>query len=402
MTSAMEDEGGLIYGLEFQCRALCALEADTERVRFAVATQSLKAQNQLHVLEMDEEARTVKKTVFGHATGEVWGLTASPTDADLMISVHGALDASGTSRRQEATLWSLSDQHEEAVSGIRELKPHCTLLSGQTSSGSEVEENAVADVSHVSFSPGQTSRIMVLAGDRLVAQDVGSGGAASIVACRRIDGKGLSQLTTGAWNPHQGSNVFAAVADDHVVRAFDVRHFNSGQGGNSDGPVWKVESPGHHTVRSLDFNPNRQYHLATAGDDGCVRVWDLRSPATPLLARSDHSHWVWSVKFNQFHDQLVLTASSDSKVALTCLASISSEPYGPLVDEDEDERGQQNEPAPILADGLIKMYEDHEESVYSCAWSSADPWTFASLSYDGRLVINQVPRAVKFKILNLL
>lgn len=33
--------------------------------------------------------------------------------------------------------------------------------------------------------------------------------------------------------------------------------------------------------------------------------------------------------------------------------------------------------------------------------SSADPWTFASLSYDGRLVVNQVPRAVKFKILNL-
>jgi hypothetical protein len=37
--------------------------------------------------------------------------------------------------------------------------------------------------------------------------------------------------------------------------------------------------------------------------------------------------------------------------------------------------------------------------VYSVEWSSADPWTFASLSYDGRLVINKVPRAEKYMIL---
>merc|ERR1712111_17571 len=54
-----------------------------------------------------------------------------------------------------------------------------------------------------------------------------------------------------------------------------------------------------------------------------------------------------------------------------------------------------------LKDGIIKTYDDHEDSVYAAEWSCADPWTFASLSYDGRLVINQVPRSVKFRILNL-
>ena len=33
------------------------------------------------------------------------------------------------------------------------------------------------------------------------------------------------------------------------------------------------------------------------------------------------------------------------------------------------------------------------------AWSAADPWTFASLSYDGRIAVNHVPSAVKYKIL---
>ncbi len=62
-------------------------------------------------------------------------------------------------------------------------------------------------------------------------------------------------------------------------------------------------------------------------------------------------------------------------------------------------------PAPVPcsrggdADGRAHVYDDHEDSVYGLAWSVADPWTFASLSYDGRGVVNKVPRNVKYKIL---
>ena len=70
---------------------------------------------------------------------------------------------------------------------------------------------------------------------------------------------------------------------------------------------------------------------------------------------------------------------------------------GHVVDEEEDEV----DGGSALEDGVIKTFEDHEESVYAAAWSAADPWTFASISYDGRMVVNQVPRDVKFKILNL-
>jgi WD40 repeat protein len=52
-----------------------------------------------------------------------------------------------------------------------------------------------------------------------------------------------------------------------------------------------------------------------------------------------------------------------------------------------------------LEDGVLATYNEHEDSVYSVEWSSADPWTFASLSYDGRLVISKVPRAEKYSIL---
>ena len=70
---------------------------------------------------------------------------------------------------------------------------------------------------------------------------------------------------------------------------------------------------------------------------------------------------------------------------------------GHVVDEEDEEA----DGGSALEDGVIKTFEDHEESVYAAAWSAADPWTFASISYDGRMVVNQVPRDVKFKILNL-
>ena len=50
-------------------------------------------------------------------------------------------------------------------------------------------------------------------------------------------------------------------------------------------------------------------------------------------------------------------------------------------------------------DHQIATYEEHEDSVYCVEWSVADPWVFASLSYDGRVVISPVPRAEKYRIL---
>lgn len=77
----------------------------------------------------------------------------------------------------------------------------------------------------------------------------------------------------------------------------------------------------------MDFNTNRQYILSTCGDDGYMKFWDIRNPSEALLSKAEHSHWVWNIRINRFHDQLVLTSSSDSRVILSSIASISSEPY---------------------------------------------------------------------------
>ena len=46
------------------------------------------------------------------------------------------------------------------------------------------------------------------------------------------------------------------------------------------------------------------------------------------------------MRYNHFHDQLLLSSSSDSRVILNNIVSLSSEPFGHLDEEDEDEGGQ--------------------------------------------------------------
>jgi WD40 repeat protein len=158
----------------------------------------------------------------------------------------------------------------------------------------------------------------------------------------------------------------------------------------------------------LDYNPNKPHQLATGGDDCAIKFWDLRNTNAPILEHSNlHSHWVYQVQYNRFHDQLVLSSGSDNSVALSSISSVSSLPIGSTT-EDHNEVGKSAPPSPspgfpptkpALEDGALLHYENHEDAVYSLAWSNSDPWTFCSASYDGRVLISVVPNPIKYKII---
>ncbi|CAH1992330.1 unnamed protein product [Acanthoscelides obtectus] len=57
----MDNENAVIYGLEFQARALAPQLGETEKIQFIIGTQSLKqTNNQIHLLEFNEEKSTIK------------------------------------------------------------------------------------------------------------------------------------------------------------------------------------------------------------------------------------------------------------------------------------------------------------------------------------------------------
>lgn len=81
-------------------------------------------------------------------------------------------------------------------------------------------------------------------------------------------------------------------------------------------------------VLDLAYNQSRLHTIATSGTDGAVRIWDVRKPDRTILTfDDDHSgHWITKVRYNQFHDQLLLTGSSSTFVSLYRACSVSTAP----------------------------------------------------------------------------
>ena len=137
---------------------------------------------------------------------------------------------------------------------------------------------------------------------------------------------------------------------------------------------------------------------------------------------------VTAAGYTRFHDQLLLSASTDGAVKLWRAASISSAPpaeyeldgalgttatatptassrstpLGRVSDFWGASRARSRTPlTPLLLRPSLHYYryDEHEQSVFGLVWSAADAWVFASLSLDGKCMISHVPPAEKYKIL---
>ncbi|XP_056282375.1 EARP-interacting protein homolog isoform X2 [Pseudoliparis swirei] len=259
-----------------------------------------------------------------------------------------------------------------------------------------LDDSAHSNAACVLWEPmGDGKRVISLADNHALLWDLQeSSTQATVSSSATLEGKGQLKFTSGKWSPHHNCNQLAT-ANDTAIRGWDLRTMSQ---------IYCIENAHGQLVRDLDFNPNRQYYLASCGDDCKVKFWDVRNVHEPVKTLEEHSHWVWSVRYNHSHDQLVLTASSDCRLILSNMVSISSEPFGHLVDDDEElsdgeDNNQEDKGQEPLQDSVVSTFEEHEDSVYAAEWSSADPWLFASVSYDGRLVINRVPRTLKYRIL---
>ncbi|CAE1304703.1 EIPR1 [Acanthosepion pharaonis] len=380
----MEDEAPVIYGLEFPARALTAQTAETENIRFLVGTQSLRAENQIHHIDFDDENNVINKNVFLHREGEIWYISASTMDKDVLATCYNKTVDSRT--EVQAAVWRLpsdfdNSMNEDHTNSHQPLQLLCPL-----------DFSDYGEIKCVLWHPtGEASTLLGLADNHILLWDLNVASAsAKIFSSTSLEVKGQPKMTSGKWNPHHKC-AQVATANDTAIRGWDIRTMQQ---------VYVIENAHGQLVRDLDFNPNKQYYLASCGDDCKVKFWDVRNPSTPTKTLTDHSHWVWSVRYNHFHDQLVLSSSSDSRVILNNVVSLSSEPFGHLVESEENSDSENNERVHEKpTDGVIATYEEHEDSVYQVDWSTADPWIFASLSYDGRLVINRVPRTEKYKIL---
>lgn len=361
----------LIYGINgFQTRSLVAQE-NAEEIRFFVGTQVLNQTNQIHLLELDDDGEKIKSKIFSHSAGEIWKLRSSPNDSLLATVYSNNLIMKTAIMKIPENIFNNPEENEllefENIEVIAEVESHQQEI--KTTEFHSTNNDLIAIVIE--------SKLLLL--NRTEAKT-------QVVA--EVNVKNSGKLAGGKWF---NANQFV-VMHENGLKSYDTRDTNN----------LAFEIPNAHIqpIRDLDVNSNKPFTLATVADDSALKIWDVRNNKAPIFSRRDHQHWIFSVSFNKFHDQLILTSGSDGSVMLTCAGSCSSETMDSKnaskeTNENEEIKGTHKKQ---LADGLLEKFEQHEDSVYCAEWS-VDPWIFCSVSWDGRVVIKKVPKKYKYQIL---
>uniref|UniRef100_A0A915Q1B5 F-box associated domain-containing protein n=1 Tax=Setaria digitata TaxID=48799 RepID=A0A915Q1B5_9BILA len=84
MTEALS----LMYGIDLPTRSIVGLPAEQERTLFLVGTLSLKQDNQVCLLEVDDDWLQITKRSFNHPAGEIWYLSSSPVDSGIISTCY--------------------------------------------------------------------------------------------------------------------------------------------------------------------------------------------------------------------------------------------------------------------------------------------------------------------------
>jgi len=95
----------------------------------------------------------------------------------------------------------------------------------------------------------------------------------------------------------------------------------------------------------------------------------------------------------------VQTAGTDHQVVLTRVTSTARDNGGGGGGGGNSGAAGAAAAASADEDAQLQVYTEHADSVHGAAWSAADPWVFATVSYDGKVCVNTVPRHEKYQIL---
>jgi EARP and GARP complex-interacting protein 1 len=443
---------------------------------FLLGSHSTTKANHLHLIRYHPELNELGlEASMLHSTGPVNAIASCPTDPSLVITAAATIADNGDDHSVQ--LWSLPPglmNRAESSIGDESYSDEGTNRRGTTTSH---QLQPVATLSRHLRDDHQVSPVVDVrwrSPSSMLADDFISSSAQSAGDVVTIDRQGtvhqwdLSHQASASlvrtvnirettsrftltpprvcWDPHSANGSMLAVTDGGgLVQILDWRVDTSVPTGTVSQFRAQQRSGG---VTDLDYNPNKPYVLATAGQDGLVKFWDLRrlDATRPLLVtRGGHSHWTTRVRYNPCHDQLVLSAGTDAVANLWRVSSISSAPMLVNTNNNSYKSGQkkhggstkssrqkssevsgENEPN---HDGIESKYpeghaeqddtsaassgdeddddapnvrvsrHEYSDAVYGICWSLVDEWTYVAASYDGKVTLHHVPSNEKYKIL---
>ncbi|GFZ10512.1 transducin/WD40 repeat-like superfamily protein [Actinidia rufa] len=326
---------GIGYGLKYQARCIADVKADTDHTSFIAGTLGLKEENEVHLIRFSSGGtELVCEGLFSHPN-EIWDLSSCPFDQRIFSTVFSSGETYGAAIWQIPELYSeLNSPQLEQIGSLDTLnsKIKCTLW----------------------WPSGRHDKLISIDEQNLYLWSLDTLKKTARVQSQESAGM-LPYLSGGAWDPHDVNSI--ASTCESSIQFWDLRTMK------------KTNSIEHAHIRNVDYDTKKKYVLVTAEDESGIHIWDLRMLKIPSLELPGHSHT----------DSMVgQSAGTDSAVNLW----LASQPR-----TDDLSSESLVESPKMQVDPLLNSYSDYEDSVYGLAWSSREPWIFASVSYDGRLCL---------------
>ncbi|GAB4828423.1 WD repeat-containing protein dwa2 [Ancistrocladus abbreviatus] len=337
---------GIGYGLKYQARCIADVKADTDHTSFITGTLSLKEENEVHLIRLASGGtELICEGLFSHPH-EIWDLASCPFDQRIFSTVFLNGESYG------AAIWQIPELYGQLNSPQLERLAALDAHTGK--------------IKCVLWCPsGRHDKLVSIDEQKLLLWSLDSSKKTAQVQSQESAGM-LQSLSGGSWDPHDLNAV--ALTSESAIQLWDLRSMKM------------TNSIEQAHARNMDYDTKKQHILVTAEDESGIRIWDLRMLKFPLADLPGHAHWTWTVRCNPEYDGIILSAGTDSAVNLWLASGFEDAMFGRSLLEPPNQRAQP----------LLNSYSDYEDSVYGLAWSSREPWIFASLSYDGRVVVESI------------
>lgn len=115
------------------------------------------------------------------------------------------------------------------------------------------------------------------------------------------------------WNPHQWHQFMIAGVSGNL-KLIDTRELSHNNCGRS--VPWRVKNAHHNSIRDISWSTLCEYWIATCADDGCVKIWDERYPASAVRTLQAHKNAVKCVDWSRSHCELLVSGSEDRTLNL--------------------------------------------------------------------------------------
>jgi len=170
------------------------------------------------------------------------------------------------------------------------------------------------------------------------------------------------------WSPNE-KNVMASCSCDRTIKIWDVR------AAPNKACMLTVGNAHFSDINVLDWNPNDPF-LVSGGDDGMVKVWDLRNfggQCDPVAKFKHHTGPVTSVEWHRDDSTVFASSGEDHQVALWDLA----------IERDEEEGdGGGNDELKDLPPQLLFIHQGLKD-VKEIHWHPGVPGLVMATSHTG-------------------